>query len=92
MDTAGKNKTKLTLLSIYEDCLGGFTGQGKTSFARGGTINDRFRFSKDVRSARASGRRKSHRREEREEGGREQCGEQPDCFSQMNPSYHIRRK
>lgn len=49
-DAAGKYNTKLTLLSIYKDCLGAFMSREKQVFARGGTINDRFRFSRDVRS------------------------------------------
>lgn len=57
MYPAGKYNPKLTLLSVYNDCLGGFMSREKTSFVRGGAINDRFRFSRDVRAARVSRRK-----------------------------------
>lgn len=86
MYPAGKYNPKLTLLSVYNDCLGGFMSREKTSFVRGGAINDRFRFSRDVRAARVSRRKEPRSREE--EGDSVKWA----CFSQLNHSYHIRRK
>lgn len=39
-----KYNSKMTLLSIYTERLGGFTSSGKQVLARGGAINGRFRF------------------------------------------------
>lgn len=41
---AKKYNSKMTLLSIYKQRLGGFTSSGKQVLARGGAINGRFRF------------------------------------------------
>jgi len=35
MEAAGKNNTKLTLLSIYKECLGGFMSKGKQVLREG---------------------------------------------------------
>lgn len=43
-----KYNSKMTLLSIYTERLGGFTSSGKQVLARGAAINGRFRFSLSV--------------------------------------------